>query len=93
MIVPEKIAQELKPLIHHFEEFGYQITNAEVGSMDSYFATFTRGKDSFGLVRDRGQWMFSAGRDYLEPRGLFRAFNDFSEFYEAAISWFDREKA
>jgi hypothetical protein len=93
MNIPEKIASELKPLIHHFGEFCYCITETKVGSMDSYYARFTRDNDSFDLTKDRSQWMFGGERAYLEPRGLFRVFNEFPEFYEAAITWFDKEKA
>jgi hypothetical protein len=66
---------------------GFRLVELEVGPMDSGSVDFSDGTRTIRIGKDRGQWSLTGSPEKLMPLGLWKAFDDTSEFREALLSF------
>ena len=75
--------KDLEELEREFNKFGFELGNSEAGPMDSGIAIFSDGRQTIKVIKDKPQWFFDGDKNFLEPLGLWRAFDKTREFCSA----------
>jgi hypothetical protein len=74
------IEEALKPL-------NFYVVKSESGTMDSGIVQFTNGTKQIHITKDKSQWIIPGERKDLEPKGLWKAFDDTHEFKDVLVSY------
>jgi hypothetical protein len=83
----------MKPLIgldlvqHAMKELGFELVQAQPGTMDSGFAEFSDGSISITIWKDKGIWEFGGKREELEPLGVWRGYSATADFIAALTDY------
>ena len=73
-------------------EFGFRMTSAEGGTMDSGMAVFEGDVGTVRIMKDRGQWFHEGNALELRPYGLWKAFNSLDEFLVSIRNYHGNKK-
>ena len=88
MDLPDVVRTDLGEIIVKLSRQGWSVSEHEVGSMHSHTVRFD-GPRPFGIVCDRGQLFLEGGRQELERAGMFRVFDDPSDFARALWAYLE----
>jgi len=86
---PKKCIDEYSDLLGSLSNRGFRLINysQEPTAFDNFCADFSDGKTSFRILRDRSQLFLEGKKADLEPHGLWKAFDDRSDFEKALLNW------
>jgi len=86
--LPPNIASELGPLAGALAKEGFgPVACEESACFGNFTATFSNGKRSVVVCRDRGQFHVEGERKSLEPAGLWRSFHGSRELLSPLVLW------
>jgi hypothetical protein len=86
--VPPEIAEDIGGLVEQLGSLGFRpVGSRSAEAFNDYVIEFSSGERRFSIARDKYQYMIDGDMDELRRQGLWRAFDDRSEFEAAVLSW------